>query len=126
MTLIRACCPACGEVEVYAYYVRVTVVGDLTDVRDGSTYGFVCPRCRTDVVKAADRRVVGLLASAGCHIDETGDRWESAAWVGRLVCGHDAAGRSLAPPSPGEPVGCTTCNRPRELVDVIVGRKAAA
>lgn len=128
MTRLRVCCPQCGaEPMLLPAAVRVLVVGERDDVRAGSAYHFTCPACGTRVVRDADRRVVALLESAGCRVTCSGvEDWTRTAWVGRLDCGHDAAGLSGVPPDPGAPLDCDPCHRTRELVDVVVGRKVTA
>jgi predicted RNA-binding Zn-ribbon protein involved in translation (DUF1610 family) len=61
MTSIRTNCPRCGEVEMEASLVLLTLHG-----REGEgTYSFVCPVCEEVVEKPADRKIVTLLRSAG-------------------------------------------------------------
>jgi len=43
--------------------VRLNVADD-----GEGTYAFACPRCREDVEKAADRKIVELLVSAGVPV----------------------------------------------------------
>ncbi|HUG86115.1 MAG TPA: hypothetical protein VMM13_16245 [Euzebya sp.] len=61
MTTIKATCPTCGEVALTPDDIELRV--DHGD--SGSFYGFSCPRCRADVRKPADERVVRLLVSGG-------------------------------------------------------------
>jgi len=61
MTVIRAKCPTCGEVDMGPDEVRLNVVRG----GRGSSYGFTCPTCLLDVEKPADRRTVAILVSAG-------------------------------------------------------------
>ncbi|HVM11278.1 MAG TPA: hypothetical protein VM638_02210 [Actinomycetota bacterium] len=64
MTTIRATCPSCGEVEMDAQAILLSVRDD-----DGEgTYSFTCPVCRDTVEKPADRKVVMLLLSAGVDV----------------------------------------------------------
>jgi predicted RNA-binding Zn-ribbon protein involved in translation (DUF1610 family) len=58
MTTIRSKCPRCGEVDMEPAQVRLLQ-------RDRSEYTFVCPVCGDFVVKDADKKIVGLLLSAG-------------------------------------------------------------
>lgn len=57
---VEANCPSCGTVELPADNVRLHVHRP-----DLGVYRFACPRCRADVVKRADRRVMELLVAAG-------------------------------------------------------------
>lgn len=61
MTSIRTNCPRCGEVEMEASLVLLTVE---TASGEG-TYSFVCPVCEDLVQKAADHKIVELLRTAG-------------------------------------------------------------
>jgi hypothetical protein len=70
MTLIRTTCPRCGEVEMGADAIRLSVRHPSGDGR----YRFKCPRCEEAVEKRADRDVVALLLSAGV---EAGGRGEA-------------------------------------------------
>ena len=66
VTVIRASCGDCGDVELSVPDVRVRRCLD-----DGrSTYVFRCPSCRFPVVKPADARVVELLCDSGVALDE--------------------------------------------------------
>lgn len=69
MTVIRAKCPTCGEVDLAPEEVRLTVARGDT----GSTYAFDCPECGATVTKAADRRTVAILLSAGIDPGEPMD-----------------------------------------------------
>ena len=62
MTTIKATCSSCGEVSLTPEDIELRV--DEVDPT-GSFYGFNCPRCRADVRKPADERVVRLLVSGG-------------------------------------------------------------
>jgi predicted RNA-binding Zn-ribbon protein involved in translation (DUF1610 family) len=68
MTTIRATCPHCGEVEMGAAAVLLTVEQGSAE----GSYSFVCPDCRVTVEKHADRKVVMLLLSAGVEVQEIG------------------------------------------------------
>jgi predicted RNA-binding Zn-ribbon protein involved in translation (DUF1610 family) len=61
MTVIRANCPTCGEVDMGPDEVRLTLVRG----GRGSSYEFTCPNCQDDIRKPADRRTVAILVSAG-------------------------------------------------------------
>lgn len=66
MTVIRAACPTCGEVDLNPDAVLLHVLeGD-----SGGIYSFVCPTCREDVEKWADRQIIGLLRSAGVAVED--------------------------------------------------------
>ena len=64
MTTIKATCPTCGEVALTPDDIELRV--DQGDT--GSFYGFSCPRCRAEVRKPADERVVRLLVSGGVPV----------------------------------------------------------
>jgi hypothetical protein len=66
MTTIRATCPTCGEVEMGATAVLLTVESGGAE----GCYSFVCPVCEDTVEKRADRKVVMLLLSAGVEVQE--------------------------------------------------------
>lgn len=61
MTIIKATCPCCGDVELTRDQVRLTV----HPVRDRSNYSFVCPKCDDEVVKPAGSEVIRLLKMGG-------------------------------------------------------------
>jgi hypothetical protein len=61
MTSIRTNCPRCGEVEMEASLVLLTVQAGSGE----GSYSFVCPVCEDLVQKAADRKIVELLRTAG-------------------------------------------------------------
>jgi predicted RNA-binding Zn-ribbon protein involved in translation (DUF1610 family) len=64
MTIIRATCPACGEVDLAPEEVFL----DLRATPPG--YGFDCPRCGGRVRKTADRIVAAMLLSAGVTLGD--------------------------------------------------------
>jgi hypothetical protein len=66
MTIIRTTCPSCGEVDIGADAVVLEVLDD----NSRGIYSFVCPSCRQDVEKWADRKAVALLVSAGVDVEE--------------------------------------------------------
>lgn len=90
MTTIRATCPTCGEVEMGAASVVLTVVSGTTE----GTYTFDCPVCEERVKKHADRKVVMLLLSAGVEVRETIVHHPSQASLDEI----EADERSEAPP----------------------------
>jgi predicted RNA-binding Zn-ribbon protein involved in translation (DUF1610 family) len=66
MTIIRTACPACGEVDVSAEAVLLHVLqGSFEGI-----YSFICPACREDVEKRANRKIIALLVSAGVGIED--------------------------------------------------------
>jgi predicted RNA-binding Zn-ribbon protein involved in translation (DUF1610 family) len=66
MTSIRTNCPQCGEVEMRADVILLTV-----EPQSGEgTYSFVCPSCEDLVEKPADRKIVSLLKSVGVDVAE--------------------------------------------------------
>lgn len=69
MTRIRATCPACGEVELTADDLVLSVVGTVD--APATTYRFACPDCRDVVVKPADARVARMLTSGGVEVEYT-------------------------------------------------------
>jgi len=61
MTIIKATCPSCGDVELSRDQVRLVV----HPVADRSFYGFTCTRCGDAVRKPAGDEVVRLLTMGG-------------------------------------------------------------
>lgn len=61
MTIIKATCPSCGDVELNRDQVRLVV----HPVHDLSFYGFTCTRCGEPVRKPAGDEVVRLLTLGG-------------------------------------------------------------
>jgi hypothetical protein len=61
MTLIKASCPSCGEVELTPADVALMVCSHAPL----SYYAFHCSGCDTEVRKPADDHVVSLLVSGG-------------------------------------------------------------
>jgi predicted RNA-binding Zn-ribbon protein involved in translation (DUF1610 family) len=66
MTSIRTNCPRCGEVEMDASLVLLTLRGASGE----GTYSFVCPVCEEVIEKPADKKIVTLLQSAGVETAE--------------------------------------------------------
>jgi predicted RNA-binding Zn-ribbon protein involved in translation (DUF1610 family) len=64
MTNIRTNCPRCGEVEMEAAVVLLTV----DEASGEGSYSFVCPECLEVVEKPADQKIVTLLLSAGVEV----------------------------------------------------------
>jgi predicted RNA-binding Zn-ribbon protein involved in translation (DUF1610 family) len=67
MTNIRTNCPRCGEVEMEASVVLLSV----DEASGEGTYSFVCPDCLEVVEKPADQKIVTLLLSAGVEVHQT-------------------------------------------------------
>jgi hypothetical protein len=64
MTLIRATCTDCGDVDLGVADVRVRVCR-----ADGSSsYLFRCPTCQMTVSKRSESRVADLLAASGVEV----------------------------------------------------------
>lgn len=61
MTLIKASCPSCGEVELTPADVSLMVCS----YAPLSYYAFTCTGCHHEVRKPADDHVVSLLVSGG-------------------------------------------------------------
>lgn len=61
MTIIKATCPSCGDVELARDQVRLVV----HPVAERSFYGFTCTRCGEGVRKPAGDEVVRLLTMGG-------------------------------------------------------------
>jgi hypothetical protein len=61
MTVIKASCPACGDVELTPRQVRLVVCS----VEARSFYSFSCSGCGDEVRKHAGTDVVALLSSGG-------------------------------------------------------------
>lgn len=69
MTRIRATCPSCGEVELTADELVLSVVGSPVDT--DTTYRFTCPDCSNTVVKNADARIARMLTTGGVEVEYT-------------------------------------------------------
>lgn len=61
MTIIKATCPCCGDVELTRDQVCLTV----HPVKERSNYSFVCPKCGDEVRKPAGAEVIRLLKMGG-------------------------------------------------------------
>ncbi len=61
MTIIKATCPCCGDVELTRDQVRLTV----HPIKERSNYSFVCPTCGDEVRKPAGTEVIRLLKMGG-------------------------------------------------------------
>lgn len=88
MTSIRTNCPRCGEVEMEASLVLLTVEAGSGE----GTYSFVCPVCEELVQKAADHKIVELLRTAGVETAV------AAADVARAKASHPSRAPSALPP----------------------------
>src|SRR3712207_8608226 len=70
MTTIRTKCPACGDVDLGADAISMT----LAPSGDHGEYAFTCPECMADVTKPASRRTAALLIAAGVEPSEMLER----------------------------------------------------
>ena len=61
MTVIKASCPSCGDVELAPRQVRLVVCS----VEERSFYSFMCTACGDEVRKPAGGDVVALLRTGG-------------------------------------------------------------
>jgi len=68
MTIIKATCPVCGDVELTHEQVRLV----MHPVRERSFYSFVCGLCDDEVRKPAGAEVIRLLKLGGV-VAETPD-----------------------------------------------------
>jgi predicted RNA-binding Zn-ribbon protein involved in translation (DUF1610 family) len=68
VTLIKASCPTCGDVDLRPRQVRLVVCS----VPERSSYAFSCPRCSAEVRRPADGEVVRLLRAGGV----VAERWD--------------------------------------------------
>jgi predicted RNA-binding Zn-ribbon protein involved in translation (DUF1610 family) len=108
MTIIKATCPSCGDVELSRDQVRLVV----HPVAERSFYGFTCTRCGDAVRKPAGDEVVRLLTMGGVVAERivvpaevlehhpgpsiTGDEvLDFAAWLEGASSIAEAAGASL-------------------------------
>ena len=66
MTTIRATCPKCGEVEMDAQAILLSI----RETDGEGVYSFTCPVCFDTIEKPADRKVVMLLLSAGVDVTQ--------------------------------------------------------
>jgi predicted RNA-binding Zn-ribbon protein involved in translation (DUF1610 family) len=73
MTVIKATCPHCGDVELTVAQVRLVVCS----VPEWSYYAFVCASCGEEVRKVATPEIVGLLTTGGV----LAERWSVPAEV---------------------------------------------
>lgn len=62
MTIIKASCPCCGELELTPADVGLFVCGNCPEL---SCYVFECSNCHDSVRKPADDHVISLLLSGG-------------------------------------------------------------
>ena len=61
MTIFKATCPTCGEIDLKPEEFRLRMPVGLGE----NVYIFTCPECTATISKPADSRVVQLLISAG-------------------------------------------------------------
>lgn len=66
MTVVKANCPGCGEVEMP--HTQVTIM--ICDYPWLSTYEFRCPGCHGYVTKPTDDRITSLLLAAGAQVHQ--------------------------------------------------------
>ena len=72
MTIFKATCPTCGEVDLKPEEFKLRMPVGMGD----NVYTFTCPMCSASVSKPADARVVQLLISAGVRpefVDAAGE-----------------------------------------------------
>ena len=72
MTIFKATCPTCGEIDLKPEEFRLRMPVGMGE----NVYIFICPECAATVSKPADSRVVQLLISAGVRpefVDGSGD-----------------------------------------------------
>ncbi len=65
MTIIKASCATCGDVELSPEAVRLVV----SSVADRSFYAFTCPSCHERIRKDATSEVVRLLTAGGLRAE---------------------------------------------------------
>jgi hypothetical protein len=63
MTIVRASCPICGDVELIGTQVRLVT----SNIEERSHYSFTCPTCGDLVRKPAPLEVQRLLMAGGIH-----------------------------------------------------------
>jgi hypothetical protein len=66
MVIIKATCPACGEVDLTGDQVKLRIGADA----EPDSYAFECPSCLQQIRKPADPRVVQLLLSGGVTLED--------------------------------------------------------
>ena len=66
MTTIRTKCPSCGDVDLGADAIQMS----LAPSGDQGEYAFTCPVCIDFVTKPASRRTAALLIAAGVQPSE--------------------------------------------------------
>lgn len=69
MTTIRTKCPDCGDVDLGADEISMS----LAPGGDHGVYAFTCPECSTQVTRPASRRTAALLIAAGVEPSELVD-----------------------------------------------------
>src|SRR5215212_3687031 len=70
MTTIRTQCPNCGNVDLGADAIQMS----LAPGGDEGEYAFTCPVCVAFVTKPASRRTAALLIAAGVEPSEIAER----------------------------------------------------
>jgi hypothetical protein len=76
MTIIRTKCPDCGEVDMGAGAISLSLA---TDGERGA-FAFTCPECFVEVNRPASRKTVALLIAAGVEPAPMDDLLESVDW----------------------------------------------
>jgi predicted RNA-binding Zn-ribbon protein involved in translation (DUF1610 family) len=76
MTIIRTKCPSCGEVDMGAGAISLSLG---TDGERGA-FAFTCPECLVEVNRPASRKTVALLIAAGVEPAPIPDLLESVDW----------------------------------------------
>jgi hypothetical protein len=69
MTTIRTKCPECGDVDLGADAISMSLAPD----GEHGEYAFTCPECARHVSKPANRRTAALLIAAGVQPSELED-----------------------------------------------------
>ena len=65
MTVIRANCPSCGDVNLRRTDLTVRVCSN----DQAGSYNFQCPACLKAIAKDASKRIVDLLVSSGVRME---------------------------------------------------------
>jgi hypothetical protein len=76
MTIIRTKCPTCGEVDMGANAISLSLGLD----GERGAFAFTCPECFVEVNRPASRKTVALLIAAGVEPAPMADPLESVDW----------------------------------------------
>jgi hypothetical protein len=76
MTIIRTKCPTCGEVDMGAGAISLSLGID----GECGEFAFTCPECQVEVNRPASRKTVALLIAAGVEPQVAHDPLESVDW----------------------------------------------